>query len=160
MHCTFAFEAEAQEKGASPLSTQNASLETQSYTTRAVVVVGISNYQNDDIPDLRFVDKDAEAFAKYLQSPSGGNVSDENIRLLTNSDATMAAIASELDWLVEESEEGGQSSDLLFWTRRCGSPNSQATGLFVDLRFATKNLYCRSLSTVLFAIDNRDTFDR
>ncbi len=30
------------------------------------VVVGISDYQDEDIPDLRFADKDAEAFATFL----------------------------------------------------------------------------------------------
>ena len=33
------------------------------------VVVGISDYQDEDIPDLRFADKDALAFAGFLQSP-------------------------------------------------------------------------------------------
>ncbi len=36
------------------------------------VVIGISDYQDPDIPDLRFADRDAEAFAHYLRSPAGG----------------------------------------------------------------------------------------
>ncbi len=76
--------------------------------TRAVVV-GISDYQNEDIPDLRFADKDAEAFASFLKSSAGGNLPNENIKLLLNEAATMAAVASELDWLVEESNEGDKA---------------------------------------------------
>ena len=73
------------------------------------VVIGISDYQHEDIPDLRFADKDAKAFAQYLQSPAGGNVPDENIQLLTNEKATMAAMAAALDWLVEKCTKGDQA---------------------------------------------------
>ncbi|MCF8243528.1 MAG: caspase family protein [Saprospiraceae bacterium] len=52
-------------------------------TTRAVVI-GISNYQDPGIPDLRFADKDAKAFASFLRSPPGGDVSSDHLRLLTN----------------------------------------------------------------------------
>ncbi|MBK8566582.1 MAG: hypothetical protein IPN76_25450 [Saprospiraceae bacterium] len=36
-------------------------------TTRAVVI-GISDYQDEQISDLRFADRDAEAFANFLHS--------------------------------------------------------------------------------------------
>ncbi|MBK6996737.1 MAG: hypothetical protein IPH31_18090 [Lewinellaceae bacterium] len=36
--------------------------------TRAVVI-GISDYQDPQIPDLRFADADANAFANFLRSP-------------------------------------------------------------------------------------------
>ena len=77
-------------------------------TTRAVVI-GISDYQDSHIPDLNYADKDAEAFAAYLQSPAGGNVPPENLKLLLNEQATMAAIAGELDWLVEASQAEDQA---------------------------------------------------
>ncbi|MFZ1255715.1 MAG: hypothetical protein WAR77_05145, partial [Saprospiraceae bacterium] len=38
------------------------------------VVVGISDYQDPGIPDLRFADRDAEAFANYLRSDAGGKL--------------------------------------------------------------------------------------
>ena len=77
-------------------------------TTRAVVI-GISDYQSPNIPDLRFADKDARAFAEWLRSPAGGAISDENIRLLTNEQATNARIGADLDWLVEVSQEGDEA---------------------------------------------------
>ncbi len=73
-------------------------------TTRAVVI-GISNYQDPVIPDLRFVDKDAIAFANFLRSPAGGNVQPENLMLLTNEQATMAQMVAAFDWLMDESGE-------------------------------------------------------
>lgn len=72
-------------------------------TTRAVVV-GISNYQNEDIPDLRFSDKDAQAFKDYLQSPAGGSLTDEQILMLTNEKATTGQLVAALEWLIETSE--------------------------------------------------------
>lgn len=71
--------------------------------TRAVIV-GISDYQN--IPDLEFADRDAEALAAYLQSKAGGEVPEENIRLLLNEKATQMQFAMALDWLQEESVQG------------------------------------------------------
>ena len=68
--------------------------------TRAVVV-GISDYQDAAIPDLRFADRDAEVFAAWLRSPAGGSVAERNLVLLTNQQATTAQFAKALDGLIE-----------------------------------------------------------
>ncbi|MCB9343476.1 MAG: tetratricopeptide repeat protein [Lewinellaceae bacterium] len=96
------FLALAQEKGVVPSSSGQS---TGIGTTRALVV-GISDYQDPAIPDLRFADKDAEAFAGYLQSPSGGSVPEDHIILLTNERATNARMADALIWLLESSKPG------------------------------------------------------
>jgi len=72
------------------------------------VVVGISDYQNPDIPDLQFAHVDALAFVNYLKSPAGGNVPDVNIRGLFNEKATAAQFAAALDWLIDKVKEGDQ----------------------------------------------------
>ena len=96
----------AQEKGAAPLAGPSTVYRLPSTVTRAVVV-GISDYQDPGIPDLRFADRDAEAFATWLRSPAGGAVPEENIRLLTNEKATVAQVSLALiDWLIEETKEG------------------------------------------------------
>ncbi len=95
------------EKGVTPLATPNATPETQ-HPTRAVVV-GISDYQSSDIPDLKFAHRDAEAFAAWLKSPGGGSVPADNIQLLTNHGATNAAFADALDWLLVACGEGDQA---------------------------------------------------
>ncbi|MBK8564971.1 MAG: tetratricopeptide repeat protein [Saprospiraceae bacterium] len=79
-----------------------------STSTRAVVV-GISDYQDKDIPDLRFADRDAEAFANYLRSPAGGSLDGDHLKLLTNKDATTAQFDAALGWLMDESKEGDQA---------------------------------------------------
>ncbi|MFZ1425113.1 MAG: tetratricopeptide repeat protein [Saprospiraceae bacterium] len=73
------------------------------------VVVGISDYQDPGIPDLRFADRDAEAFKNYLRSNAGGNLDGDHLKVLINEKATMAQFANALDWLIENAKEGDQS---------------------------------------------------
>ncbi len=42
-------------------------------TTTRAVVVGISDYQDEKISDLKYAHRDAIAFAAWLQSPAGGS---------------------------------------------------------------------------------------
>lgn len=72
------------------------------------VIVGISDYQNPNIPDLSYSDKDALAFAQYLKSPAGGKIPDDHITCLINEKATAGQFASSLDWLIEKTKEGDQ----------------------------------------------------
>lgn len=50
------------------------------------VIIGISDYQN--MPKLRYADKDARAFYDFLRSNAGGKIDSSNIKLLLNHDAT------------------------------------------------------------------------
>ena len=76
---------------------------SQQGVTRAVVI-GISDYQDEEIPDLNFAHKDAAAFATWLRSSAGGQVPENQIQILLNKDATIGKIVESLGWLVEESE--------------------------------------------------------
>ncbi|MBK7694003.1 MAG: tetratricopeptide repeat protein [Saprospiraceae bacterium] len=93
-------------RGASPLGTK-----TEQSTSGATyaVVVGISDYQDKDIPDLRYADKDAEAFANFLRSEAGGKLDKDHLKMLLNKEATMAQFANALDWLWENVKEGDQA---------------------------------------------------
>lgn len=101
----FPFLALSQNKGVSPIS--NSEPSTASKNTYAVVI-GISDYQDPSIPDLRFADKDAEVFANFLRSPAGGGLDNDHLRLLTNSNATSGKVATALYWLVDESKAEDQ----------------------------------------------------
>ncbi|MFN0176402.1 MAG: caspase family protein [Saprospiraceae bacterium] len=81
---------------------------TATATVTRAVVIGISDYQDKDIPDLRFAHKDAEAFANFLRSPAGGSLEDDHLKVLTNTEATAGRIAEALDALIEHSMEGDQ----------------------------------------------------
>ena len=74
-------------------------------TSTHAVVVGISDYQDPAIPDLRFADKDALAFAGFLQSPAGGALDEDHLKVLINEKATVAQFAIALDWLWEVVKE-------------------------------------------------------
>lgn len=92
----------SQNKGASPIAaSQDPSANKNTYA----VVVGISDYQDKDIPDLRYADKDAEAFANFLRSEAGGKLDGDHLKVLLNSQATMAQFAIALDWLWEVAKE-------------------------------------------------------
>src|SRR5688572_29173035 len=73
------------------------------------LVVGIANYENRNIPNLNYSNRDAQLFAEYLKSPSGGSVPPENIRLFIDTTATTAAVYNSLAWLknkcLEDQEE-------------------------------------------------------
>ena len=75
---------------------------------KRAVVVGVSDYQNDQIPDLRFAHTDAEAFSDYLKSPSGGDLKADNIKLLLNEDATGGNVRNALDWIVKQTKKDDQ----------------------------------------------------
>jgi protein O-mannosyl-transferase len=77
----------------------------QDGTVRAVVV-GVSKYQNERIPNLLFAHADAAAFAAYLKSPAGGALPESQVKLLVNEQATQGQMAAALTWLLEESEDG------------------------------------------------------
>ncbi|MBK9108778.1 MAG: caspase family protein [Saprospiraceae bacterium] len=94
----------SQSKGVSQLQTASSKLPTSTYA----VVVGISDYQDNAIPDLRFAHKDAEAFANYLRSNAGGNLDVDHLKVLLNENATVAQFAIALDWLMEVVKENDQ----------------------------------------------------
>lgn len=73
------------------------------------VVIGISDYQNPEIPDLSFAHRDAQVFADFLRSPAGNNLQDDNLRILINEEATGAAVATAIDWLYDSVEENDQA---------------------------------------------------
>lgn len=75
------------------------------------VVAGVSEYASRGISTLRYANKDAEAFANYLRTKKGGQIQEENLRLLLNEKATTAAIYEALNWLTEEVQE----NDLVYF---------------------------------------------
>lgn len=68
------------------LFSQTSGVDTGPGQTYAVVV-GISDYQGEDIPDLRYADKDAEAFAEFLRSSGGDSLDEDHLKVLLNKEA-------------------------------------------------------------------------
>lgn len=76
--------------------------------TRAVVV-GISEYQDEGIKDLRYAHRDAALFVDFLKSKPGGGITDQQLILLANEAATMAAVQSALQWLLDNTRKNDQA---------------------------------------------------
>ncbi len=103
----FPFVVSAQlERGLSPLHSESGTSEAD---RTYAVVVGISDYQDKDIPDLRFADKDALAFAGFMQSPAGGSLDEDHLKVLINEKATAAQFAIALDWLMDVVKENDRA---------------------------------------------------
>lgn len=70
------------------------------------MVVGVSKFQKlDASQQLEFADKDAEAFAKFIQSPRGRGFPADHVKLLTNENVTYAQLRSTLGtWLKRNSK--------------------------------------------------------
>ncbi len=105
LFCIYSLSVFSQQKGVSPLPPANHQL---SSTNTYAVVVGISDYQDKDISDLQYADKDAEAFANYLRSPAGGSLDGDHLHLLINEQATAGRIAEALDDLIEKAKKDDQ----------------------------------------------------
>ena len=60
------------------------------------VIVGTSEYAHRGISPLKYADADAEAFAKFLQTPEGGGFEADHMRVLLNKDATLPKLQEAL----------------------------------------------------------------
>ena len=70
--------------------------DTKSGPQRWAVVVGTSEYSSRGVAPLKYADKDAEAFAKFLQTPEGGGFQPDHMRILLNKDATLSKLQEAL----------------------------------------------------------------
>ncbi|MBI4408558.1 MAG: caspase family protein, partial [Gemmatimonadetes bacterium] len=74
---------------------------------RWAVVVGISDYVDPDIPDLKYADDDAQAVYDFLRSPDAGlgGIPQDQMLLLLNEKATARNIRSALFTFLKQSTE-------------------------------------------------------
>lgn len=88
---------------AQPLASTETNIvpETNTYA----IVIGISDYQDPDIPKLSFSNRDAVVFADFLMSASGGSVPKQHIKLLTDSAATIGEVDKAIRWVMNNCKE-------------------------------------------------------
>jgi len=78
------------------------------------LLIGISDYPKESpFRSLQYAHADAEAFARFLRSPKGGSVPPEQIKLLTNAQATRDGIDSAVRNFVNRAA-GKQNTLILF----------------------------------------------
>jgi protein O-mannosyl-transferase len=133
------------------------------------VVMGISKYQN--VPSLRYADRDAMSFYNFLLSPAGGAADTNNIRLLLNEKATSYNFFEAMDNLLDMAKEGDQvyiyfagHGDIEKKTERQNGfligynapPNCYAAGGSISVRFLqdyVETLVSKNKSKVTMIID-------
>jgi Flp pilus assembly protein TadD len=112
--------------------------------TRWAVVVGVSSYRY--LPpgaQLRFAHRDAEEFASFLRSASGGGIPAGNIRLLSNEQSTLAEIRAAMNtWLARSA----RPQDIVyFFFAGHGVLDDRDEGYFVAHDSDPQNLHATGL---------------
>jgi hypothetical protein len=100
------------------------------------LVVGISKFADHSggLTDLKYADADAEAISRFLQTPAGGRFPADNILLLTNERATLAALQRAMKSFIAQP---GPDDLILIFLATHGSPDP----------FAEQNLYFLTYDT-------------
>jgi len=113
--------------------------------SRWAVLVGVSAYDNlPPAAQLRFAHRDAEEFAEFLRGPAGGALPSSHIRVLTNDQATLAAVRAALHtWLVNSA--GPQDIVYVFFAGH-GVLDDHNEGYFVVRDSDPQNLRATGLS--------------
>jgi uncharacterized caspase-like protein/tetratricopeptide (TPR) repeat protein len=112
---------------------------------RWALIVGISSYKNAPAhAQLKFAHRDAEDFARFLRSESGGGIPFTQMRLLTDGRATLSAIRGALHmWLPQVA--GVNDVVYLFFAGH-GVVAEQNEGYFVAHDSDPQNLHSTGLS--------------
>jgi hypothetical protein len=106
------------------------------------IIMGVSDYQNDQIDDLNFAAADAQSFYDFIRSPEGGNLPADHIKLLLNRDATRENILRDMEWITSKAFENdvvyiymamhgmvGEEGELYFVAHNSDPGNLLATGV-------------------------------
>ncbi len=113
------------------------------------VIIGIGDYQDDRIPDLRYTVNDARGFYDVLTDPKYGGVKKEHVKLLVDEDATDRNIKREIgQWLRRQARE--EDTVIIYYSGH-GAPEDENT-YWVTYNADIDDLY----ST---ALDNNTIFD-
>jgi len=107
------------------------------------VIIGIGDYQDDRIPDLRFTENDAQGLYNVLTDPAYGGIPQEHIKLLLHKDATVSNIKSAIGtWLRAQADE--QDTVLIYYAGH-GAPEGNET-YWVTYEANIDDLYATALS--------------
>ena len=119
------FVHEQEQAAATPAASPTADLGGKTYA----LLIGISTYQIDRIAPLRYAHEDALLFQKHLRSQRGGGLPESDITVLTNEQATLAAVRNAFDMLLKK-KAGKQDTVLLFFAAH-GTTTDKGVGYIV-----------------------------
>ena len=121
-------------------------------SVRWAVIIGISTYQDSQIPSLRYASRDAQSFYDWAVSPVGGKYAPSRVKLLLNNDATLLNIKKTIfEWL-----SGALSEDMVtIYFAGHGSPESPDSPS--NLFLLTYDTQYQSLATTAFPMWDIET---
>ncbi|MDF1815451.1 MAG: caspase family protein [Verrucomicrobiales bacterium] len=70
-----------------------------------VLSIGVSDFQNEMVSDLRYCDEDAKAIGTFFTNQTGGIFNRVEAKVLTNKSATKRTIKESLEWLKRNATE-------------------------------------------------------
>ncbi len=107
------------------------------------VIIGIGDYQDEKIPDLRFTVNDAQGMYEVLTDPQFGGIPEENIQLLLDEDATVQNIKKAIGvWLKRQARE--EDTVIIYYAGH-GAPEDNET-YWVTYDADIESLYASALS--------------
>jgi len=115
---------------------------------RFAVVIGISDYKDPKIPDLKYADKDAQSFYDFITSPEGGDFNKDNVLLLKNEQATLKNVKLALTNFLKKAID----TDYVVIFMAChGEPEPDRPG---NLYLLTHDSELASLSATAYHMEN------
>ena len=113
--------------------------------SRWALVIGVSTYEH--VPaagQLKYAHRDAEDFAAFLRTQSGGALPDSHLRLLTEKRASVAAIRASLDtWLPQSA---GPADIVYLYLAGHGVVAERGEGYFLASDSDPQNLHATAIS--------------
>jgi uncharacterized caspase-like protein/tetratricopeptide (TPR) repeat protein len=108
------------------------------------VVVGVSDYKQPEIQDLKFARNDAESFADFLKSPQGGSVPNERMKVLVNEKATRGNVIKAINDMFYQAFDDDM---VVFYIAGHGQPDPRAGEIyFLNYDAQPENLAGTALS--------------
>ncbi len=135
-------------KAAPPLTEPLADAEQKRGNVYAVII-GVGNFQDAQIPPLRFTVNDAQKFHDVLTDPNYGGVPKEHVQLFLNEEATDRNIKTAIgQWLSSNARE--EDTVIIYYSGH-GAPEGEEK-YWVTYNADINNLYATALS-------NNDIYD-
>ena len=83
------------------------------------LVIGVGNYEDPAVADLKYTEADAQAFYDFLTSTQGGGFQRDQVRFLLNEQATTAAVKAAFRWLI--SQAGAEDLVVIYFAGHGGT---------------------------------------
>lgn len=143
----FSFSQNGNTKGATAVNRSNDG-EMQDTGTIYGLVVGVSKYEDPNMPPLHYADSDAVYFDKFLRSGVLGTTDSANIKLLINEAATDNNIKRERQWILRRIKPGDRV--YIYLSGHGDAINSEA---IYFLSYNTPKVSDKSEYTVVSGVD-------